>query len=344
MARYIRRLQFTGRSTYIVSLPKKWVTQNNLSPGSQVVIEESNSYLTIKPFGYEESLQRKTAILSVTGGENPEAVARRVIGAYIMGYDEIIVKSETFILPSIRNAIRRTILEKLPGAEIITEDHSQICIQVLLSPKGVPLVDAVKRLARVVESVLEDVCIAVSRGDESLAKEVSKEDDSIDRVFFYAVRIMNQIASGKIEDEKTTVSTVELLMYRSMSKLLERIGDHAVNIANNLSGIIGRWEFLERINDLCLESLNIYRTAVNGFFNANPVVVEEIAKNIISLKNREEELISGVVSSLQPNELVSLRMILESIRRISEYSKDISELALDIGISKLLTDTRTSGQ
>jgi phosphate uptake regulator len=32
-----RKIQLTGKSTYIVSLPKKWVTTMNLKTGSQLV-------------------------------------------------------------------------------------------------------------------------------------------------------------------------------------------------------------------------------------------------------------------------------------------------------------------
>ena len=36
----MRRLQVTGGSTYIVSLPKKWVTKNQLKKGSSLLISE----------------------------------------------------------------------------------------------------------------------------------------------------------------------------------------------------------------------------------------------------------------------------------------------------------------
>ena len=38
-----RKLQVTGGSTYIVSLPKRWITENNLKPSDTVGIEHLSS-------------------------------------------------------------------------------------------------------------------------------------------------------------------------------------------------------------------------------------------------------------------------------------------------------------
>ena len=42
----VRKIQFTGRSTYILSLPKKWMNEMHLKPGDPVTIirEANNSY------------------------------------------------------------------------------------------------------------------------------------------------------------------------------------------------------------------------------------------------------------------------------------------------------------
>jgi phosphate uptake regulator len=42
----VRRIQFTGRSTYILSLPKKWMSEMNLKAGDLVnIVRDSNHYL-----------------------------------------------------------------------------------------------------------------------------------------------------------------------------------------------------------------------------------------------------------------------------------------------------------
>jgi len=88
---------------------------------------------------------------------------------------------------------------------------------------------------RVVRSIIQDACSYIRETIEIPMDQLVREDDSVDRVYFYTIRVLNKIAEGymEVEDEKIDIKT--LLAYRSLSKLLERIGDHAVNIALNTS-------------------------------------------------------------------------------------------------------------
>ncbi|MEM1639660.1 MAG: PhoU domain-containing protein [Desulfurococcaceae archaeon] len=333
--RYVRKIQFTGKSTFIVSLPKKWVLEHKLSTGSQVVIEENGPVLTIKPFSQIETKDQRIAPITIKGDEDPETVARRVIGAYIINYDKIVIKSQVSIPPAIRNTLRRTILNKLLGAEIINEDKQEIHIQVLLNSRNVTVEDALRRLTRVVNSVIEDTCSTLEKKDISLAQEVVKEDDSIDRIFFYITRLFNQVARGFIEVENE-INFTDLLVFRSLAKLLERIGDHAINVAQNALNLMGTNIELKDIYNLCRDALGIFSNSVEAIMSRNPYIVDEVGFKTEILRKKEEQLFSFYLNKLQPDQLVSLRLILESIRRIAEYSRDISELALDLGLEKIL--------
>lgn len=336
MNKYIRRIQFTGKSTYIISLPKKWVLGQGLTQGEQVVVEEIGSSLVIKPFKPSEERSRAIAVIDIHETDQPDAVARRVIGAYVMGYDEILLKSKNSIPPAIRNIVRKTILEKLLGADIVSEDRSEIRVEVLLSSRNIGLLDASRRLARVVESVVGDTCSALLKGDVNLARAIVEEDDSVDRVFFYTNRLMNQLASGRITSEKSAVTTLELLMYKSLSKLLERIGDHAVNVAMNIEGLVKHVDILEKVTDFCRSSLDVYRSSIEAFFTGNPYAIDNVAIRVEDIKKREESFLSEVIQVLESRELASLRVILESLRRISEYSRDIAEIALDMELYRVI--------
>ncbi|MEM0031376.1 MAG: phosphate uptake regulator PhoU, partial [Desulfurococcaceae archaeon] len=291
--------------------------------------------LTIKPFSQIETKDQRIALITIKGDEDPETVARRVIGAYIMNYDKIVIKSQVSIPPAIRNTLRRTILNKLPGAEIINEDKQEIHIQVLLNSRNVTVEDALRRLTRVVNSVIEDTCSTLEKKDISLAQEVVKEDDSIDRIFFYITRLFNQVARGFIEVENE-INFTDLLVYRSLAKLLERIGDHAINVAQNALNLMGTNIELKDIYNLCRDALGIFSNSVEAIMSRNPYIVDEVGFKTEILRKKEEQLFSFYLNKLQPDQLVSLRLILESIRRIAEYSRDISELALDLGLEKIL--------
>ena len=63
------------------------------------------------------------------------------------------------------------------------------------------------------------------KADISLAKKVMKDDDEVDDLF---LTVKNELIESVIGDKKNAEALIDLLM---IAKYLERIGDHAVNIA-----------------------------------------------------------------------------------------------------------------
>ena len=330
MRRHVRRIQFTGRSSYIVTLPKSWVLLHGLKERDQVLIEERGSVLVIKPLKVPEISRERVAVIEVS--RDPESTARRIIAAYVMGYNRITVRG--VIDASTRNAIRETVLRKLPGVEIISEGDSEVTLQVLLDYRSMSLSSAVERLVKVTSSVLKDTCTALSRADKVLAREIVREDDSVDRAYFYVIRLINYMATG-LHEIPSELTFVDLLAYRSVSKLIERIGDHAANIARyTLELSEAREEFAEA-SEICMFAREIFEKGSTAFFSKNPLVVDEIAVDVDTLKTRERSLLERFSSRITAKDLVALKMILESIRRIAEYSRDIAEIALDLAIGSL---------
>jgi Phosphate uptake regulator len=330
--RYTRRVQFTGKSTYIVSLPKTWVVRHGLKPGSQVVVEERGGIVVVKPMDSSIARSRSLAI-SIDKKTNIDSAIRMVIAAYIMGYDVIVLKTSDYVNPLIRNTIRELIINKLPGVEIIGEDEKEIRLQVLLNTTSIPIQDILKRLVKVVYSVVQDACMALTGSGEVSADEVVKEDDSVDRVYFYAIRALNMAGEGDIETSEV-YDVKELLTYRSLSKLLERIGDHGVNIAKNAPILSSYKNLVEEVSELCTSALKIYLKAINAFFEFNYRTIDEVDREIRELRRREESVLGKYINILNPRELIPLLSLLESTRRIAEYSRDIAELAIDINVYK----------
>ena len=69
----VRKIQFTGRSTYVLSLPKRWMIEMHLKVGDQVtIVRESNNSLSIIPNAgrLPDSAKEVTAVVlqNVSGG------------------------------------------------------------------------------------------------------------------------------------------------------------------------------------------------------------------------------------------------------------------------------------
>src|SRR5919109_1121609 len=93
----VRRIQFTGRSTYILSLPKKWINEMNLKAGDLVnIVRDANHSLTIVPNSSRlaaDSINEATALITQT--ENENSLKRKVISMYLAGYNIIHLKAKS---------------------------------------------------------------------------------------------------------------------------------------------------------------------------------------------------------------------------------------------------------
>jgi phosphate uptake regulator len=112
--REIRKVQFTGKSTYDLSLPKSWIEEMHLNAGDQVaLIRETDNSLSILPFisGLRDSLNDVNAI--VLPDDSSSTVKRKVVSMYLAGYDIIHLKLKSGL--TLRSEME---LEKWLGATL----------------------------------------------------------------------------------------------------------------------------------------------------------------------------------------------------------------------------------
>lgn len=85
-----RKLQVTGGSTFILSLPKDWAMRNQLKKGSLMMLhEEDDGSLVISPTKFEKKEKQDEAFIKVQTSDNPDAIVRTAISAYLSGYNII---------------------------------------------------------------------------------------------------------------------------------------------------------------------------------------------------------------------------------------------------------------
>ena len=90
----------------------------------------------------------------------------------------------------------------------------------------------VVRVAQGAQSMLHNALDAFARLDVDAAAEVVDEDDAIDLAFN---AIMRQLISFMMEDPRTISSALEAVF---IAKSIERIGDHAKNVAESVVQVV----------------------------------------------------------------------------------------------------------
>ncbi|MCH8995683.1 MAG: phosphate uptake regulator PhoU, partial [Thaumarchaeota archaeon] len=233
-----RKIQFTGKSSYIVSLPKRWIMELGLKKGDLInVVRQGSSTLLISPTRYQnKALQIEDATFEVDLDDDNSSIVRRLISLYFLGFKTINVKPKTGrFKPAQRTAVKDAVKKMLMGTEIISDSTGGITIQVLVNLLELSVNGAVKRMIHLANSMLRDVFLAMQELNYDLANEVIDTDDEVDRFGFYIIRQLKiAIQNEHLLKEMGFKNSRDCLGYRLIVKNIERTGDHAVIIAKDL--------------------------------------------------------------------------------------------------------------
>src|SRR5213083_2874431 len=104
---------------------------------------------------------------------------------------------------------------------------AQGALRVLRHPRVKPYVD-LPRMSELVEEMVRNALNAVVRRDVELAQSVLATDDQVDH---YRDQIFRELLTYMMGDSSVVFPAFELIL---VAKNLERIGDHATNIAEDV--------------------------------------------------------------------------------------------------------------
>ena len=323
-----RKVQRTGKSTFIVSLPKSWATKNSISAGSIIYINQGdNGALTLSTDRSEREMRVRLDIGDKTG----EHLVRDIIGCYVGGYRTIEVTSGH--MSSIQKKDLHLIVNKLIGPEILEETINKVVIQDLLSSEELQSERALKRIRTVVKSMISDSLSSLLSNNEELAADVILRDNDVDRLNLLIARQFTEILrSGSVKQE--TLNPITAFNYMQASSNLERIADHAYRIAeiagqrrynlpDDLKDEIFRMESL--LGSLLDDSIS-YLLQTNSN-KANELIdrIREIQKHVVAIAN------SGDYK--EDPEMVVRLILASSLERMLDYIMNIAELTINLSHS-----------
>jgi len=336
-----RKLQVTGGSTYVISLPKRWVTQNQLEKGSQLLIrEEENGSLAILPPELEKTEKTEEAIIKVSPEDRSEALIRKTVSVYLLGYNIIHIraKNQKEILSTQRNAIKTFARNMLVGTEIVIDTSTDLTLQVLLSYPELSVPSALRRMSIITASMHKDAMTALKNMDYQLAKDVRATDYEVNRFHLYIIRQLKMaIQNPRIITEIGLKKPKDCLGYRLITKMVERTADHATNIAKKVLLLKKRLgeEFLQAIQEMNKVAISSFETAIESLFRRDFDLAESViakANRIVSLEKKA--LLSSKETDIE--EIANIRLVIESVRRIAEYSTDIAEIVLNMTVESVI--------
>ena len=336
-----RKLQITGGSTYIISLPKEWITKNQLKKGSSMILrEEEDGSLSVQASRFEKKEKQDEAFIRVAPNENPDAVMRKAISAYLIGFNVLHVRGigQNLLTSKVRNHLKNFTRNYLVGTEIVIDTPNELTLQVLLNYPELTVQSALSRMAIIAASMHKEAISAFKNLEYTMAKSVIETDREVNRFGLYVVRLLKlAVVNSRMVKEIGLDSPRTCIGYRLIAKSVERTADHATKIAEKvvLLKSNANGELLKKIEYLSGLAISMFESSVEALFKRDYNLAESVIEKLSQVHKLERE---AVLSSKEANieENANLRLLIESVRRTAEYASDISEVVLNLNIESVI--------
>ncbi len=320
-----------------MSLPIKWVRDMGLSAGDTVTLapRPDRSLLISSEPVIEERLYKAT--IELFHGDDPEENFRFLVAHYLVGYDIIKLVSHKGFSASDRKFIKDAARQRLIGLEVIEESRNELVLQSLLNYRDLSLDKAMQSMSGLVSSMLEDVMRTLRDHDLELARDVIQRDNEVDRFYLLTVRQLKAAIEDPQLSEKIGIKRPrECLGYRLATKSMERIGDHAEWMAQNIIKMKHGIDENDPIFEMGGLVRDVFKDAVkslaeNDVKHANRVIAnaKKAADTGASLAKKNRKNADPCVSGTE------MRSVIESLQRIAEYSADIAEVSINMSVKEL---------
>jgi phosphate uptake regulator len=326
----LRKIQVTGGSTHVVSLPKKWVDRTGLGRSDTVAIhEEPDGSLLLIPHS-EGRPQSRTLTVQLPDNPSEEEVVRRLVGAYLAGADEIHIRSAHKMDPKVRQAIR-DITRDLVGVEILEESANAMVLQDLVGVADMDLRKTLTRMQRIARIMFDDAVAALQGRDAAGASHVAQRDDELDRLLWMVSKQMHALLERPRLAAKLSVRPAEALNLFLAARALERMGDHAAKMGTNIAALEGH-SLPKPVVESLVQQANTVRTMWDDAFAslkrpdfAQASAAADRGEAAGAWRVRFPNLVRG----LDHETVGPLTLIADSIDRTRGYAIDLAETAMN---------------
>ncbi len=323
-----RKLQVSGHSTYILSLPKNWVRANTISKGDRVRLKlQPDGTILLLPSKTEK--QRNE--ISVEVNEADDSLFRKFMGLYLAGYQVINFNLKGDFNGSEKRTIR-TMVQKISGLEILDETSESMTIQDLFDSSLFSPEKAIRRMHLLTKTMLKDSVESFLSGDENLRKDVEMRDDDVDLINWLINRQYNLILQDISLSEKLKISPQRGLGFLLMAKAMERIGDHALKISK-IEEIHnkGDKQLEEDIRYLTDRMVGNIEDAVSSFFFKNFDDANVVIERVRMVQREIQDLIEKDVMNSEgdTSSNIAHAFLLDSLKCVCSYTIDIAETSIN---------------
>ncbi len=221
-----RKIIKLGTATLVASIPSKWIKKFNLKSGDEVEVVERGNELVISTEKHSDSQHKDIDITNL----DTKLVARYIISAYILGYDEIKLRFENHEVLDIKtknkvmtiSLIQSIVNTQLIGMEIIEQKTSYCMLKDITGISENEFDRIIRRVFLLIMSMSEELLNNVKDNKKNKIKEIVYTKENINRFINFCLRILNK--KGHTNFQKTPVYYHIIMQLRHITEIYSYIG------------------------------------------------------------------------------------------------------------------------
>lgn len=192
--------------------------------------------------------------------------------------------------------------------------------------------DRVLLLGGEAEASLERAMDALSNRDSELARKVLEQDDQIDKL---EVEIDRQCIDIIALRQPAARDLRFVISVAKMTPVLERIADHAANIARVAIDLNNEPELksVVDLNDMAGRALRMLRAALDAFTSNDAMAAREVIKSDAAINELYNHIFHRLIEMMVTDPTTATRdarwlFVAKHLERIGDYVTDICELTV----------------
>ena len=250
MVKEVRKVISFGKSSFVVSLPKKWVSQHNIEKGSVLYLTEHDNSIILTLNEQPEEEDSKITI-DIKDYDSYQ-IQRLINAAYIANYREIKIVGRN--LRNMSEAVL-DIIHNLIALEVLEFDSTQISTKDFLDMNKIDIIEVVRKMDIVTRYMVKDM---ISCFDDDISKNIQLRDKDVNRLSylnFRAIRYGLDHQSAVLK--KYDLRAKDLLNLYWTAYHLEQVADEAKRISRSIINSKEVRKHKQEITDI-LEDLKTY--------------------------------------------------------------------------------------
>lgn len=225
---YERKIQLAGGTTYTVSLPKEWASEQDLEAGVSVQVSpHTDGSLVVRTNGHQAP--NPDPLTLPADAAETATLRRQVDAAYRTGRDAVALTSGDGFSTDQQAAVR-SVAQDLLGVDVVEQSDDRLVCKSLLDGADVSVEQSLHQLQYVALSAHRDAITALQsgRGDR---RSVDDRKAEADRLLALVARQFERALVDPVELDDLAVTRSTLFDYYTVARELNRVATHATTIA-----------------------------------------------------------------------------------------------------------------